>query len=74
MYDKRYPGFDVNPLRHEDEFELLGVETINKLCEAGFRTFREVQATSIDVLRMQAGLSNSESEEVKTMLKRCSQS
>lgn len=74
MQDKRYPGFDVTPHRAQDEFEVLGPETIGKLCMAGFRTFNEVQASAFDVIRVQAGLSNSECEEVEAMLKRFSQS
>lgn len=70
MHDKRYPGLDVNPIRDEYEFEYLSGQTILKLCEAGFRSFRDVQKTSLDELCSQACLSEAECLEITSMLQR----
>lgn len=70
MHDKKYPGLDVNPMREAYEFELLSVETIQKLCIAGYGCFKDVKSTPLSKLHAAAELTEAEIQEVKNMLLR----
>ncbi len=58
MEDKKYPGFDVNPIF--PVYEYLNLTTTLKLCEAGFGSFIKLQSTPLDLIKLQASLSESE--------------
>jgi hypothetical protein len=66
MEDKKYPGFDVNPIF--PVYEYLNLTTTLKLCEAGFGSFIKLQSTPLDLIKLQASLSESECQEVEALL------
>lgn len=69
MQDEKYPGFDLNPIIPEfPVFEYLNTETALKLFESGFTSLDDLTSAPLDVIRKKANLSDSECNEIESLL------
>lgn len=69
MQNEKYPGFDLNPIIPEfPVFEYLDTQTVLKLFESGFTSLNDLTSAPLDVIREKANLSDSECNEIESLL------